>query len=124
MASVKLRVDGRIISKALQAQLAEVNNPTTMLAIHNTLAKYCDPYVPFLNGPLSQTIVVTDKGVVYTQPYARYQYFGYGFDHTLDYHPLASSYWDKAMLRDKRVEFNHEVKDIIEWRLLKANARR
>ena len=122
MASVQIRVDGRIISKKIQQQLEEVNNPTTMLAIHNTLARYCDPYVPFLNGPLSQTIVVTSEGVRYIQPYARYQYYGYGFDHTLDYHPLASSYWDKAMLRDKRVEFNHEVKDIIDWRLV--NARR
>ena len=124
MASVTIKVDGRIINKALQEQLAEVNNPTTMLAIHNTLAKRCDPYVPFLNGPLSQTVQITPEGVRYIQPYARYQYYGYGFDHTLDYHPLASSYWDKAMLRDHRVEFNHEVKDIIEWRLRKANARR
>ena len=121
MASVQIKVDSRMISKALQRKFEEVNNPRTMLAIHNTLARYCDPYVPFLNGPLSQTIVVTDKSVKYIQPYARYQYYGYGFDHTTDYHPLASSYWDKAMLRDKRKEFNHEVKDIIEWRLRQTN---
>lgn len=124
MASITIKVDKRVITKAIQKQLAEVNNPTTMLAIHNTLAKRCDPYVPFLNGPLSQTVQVSDKGVTYIQPYARYQYYGRDFNHTLDYHPLASSFWDKAMLRDHRLEFNHEVKDIIEWRLRQVNGRR
>lgn len=120
MASVTISVEGKI-SRAIQQKLAEVNNPTTMIAIHNTLAKRCDPYVPFLNGPLSQTNVVSAEGVRYIQPYARYQYYGVGFNHTTDYHPLASAMWDKAMLRDHRDEFMSEVKDIIDWRIRKAN---
>lgn len=124
MAQVTIKVDGRVINKAIQKQLAEVNNPTTMLAIHNTLAKKCDPYVPFLHGPLSQTHIVTAEGVTYTQPYARYQYYGTDFNHTTDYHPLASAMWDKAMLRDHRLDFNREIKDIIQWRIQQANAGR
>ena len=67
MAEVKINVSD-YIGKAIEQKLAEVNNPTTMIAIHNTLAKKCDPYVPFLNGPLSQTNIVSAEGVRYIQP--------------------------------------------------------
>lgn len=120
MASVTINVD---MSNAIKQRLSEINNPTTMLAIHNTLAKMCDPYVPFLNGPLSQTNVVTSKGVTYIQPYARRQYYGEDFNHTLDYHPLASAKWDKAMLRDHRQEFNEEVEAILKERMAEVDGR-
>lgn len=121
MSNVKVKIDHRIISYKLHGQIEKVNNPTTMLAIHNTLAKRCDPYVPFLNGPLSQTNIVSAEGVRYIQPYARYQYYGTDFNFTRDYHPLASAMWDKAMLRDHGTEFYQEVKDIIKWRIQQAN---
>ena len=120
MAQVTVNVKGTL-DKAIQQKLAQVNNPSTMVAIHNTLAKKCDPYVPFLNGPLSQTNVVSAEGVRYIQPYARYQYYGTDFNFTRDYHPLASAQWDKAMLRDYRAEFIEEVRDIIRWRIQKAD---
>ena len=81
-----------------------------MLSVNNLLAKSCDPYVPFLNGPLSNTVQVTSEGVEYVQPYAHYQYHGVGFNHTLDYHPLATALWDEAMMRDHREEFEEEVR--------------
>lgn len=120
MAKITVKVEGHI-DRALKQRFEVVNNPTTMIAIYNTLAKRCDPYVPFLNGPLSQTNVVSAEGVRYIQPYARYQYYGVDFNHTTDYHPLASAMWDKAMLRDHGEEFFAEVKDIIEWRLRETN---
>jgi len=123
MAKIRVKIDHRIISQKLQKEFEKVNNPTTMLAIHNTLARMCDPYVPFLNGPLSQTAQVLPTGVRYYQPYARYQYYGDHFNHTTDYHPLASARWDKAMLRDHRTEFYQEVKEIIRWRLRETNGR-
>ena len=105
------------LEKALRKKLEEVNNPTTMLAIHNTLAKKCDPYVPFLEGPLSQTIEVTSEGVHYIQPYARRQYFGENFNHTTEHHPLASAKWDEAMMRDKGISFytngQNALRDIV-----------
>lgn len=116
MARIMISLEGQI-DKALKQRFEAVNNPTTMIAIYNTLAKRCDPYVPFLNGPLSQTFQVSSEGVRYIQPYARYQYYGVDFNHTKDYHPLASAMWDKAMLRDHGEEFFKEVKDIMEWRL-------
>ena len=120
MTKVTIKVEGHI-DQILKQRFEAVNNPTTMIAIYNTLAKRCDPYVPFLNGPLSQTFQVSSEGVDYIQPYARYQYFGVGFNHTKDYHPLASAKWDEAMLRDHGEEFFTEVKDIIEWRLRETN---
>jgi len=124
MATVSVKIDRRVIQNEIIAQLGEINNSKTMIAIYNTLAKRCDPYVPFLEGPLSQTNQVSAKGVRYIQPYARYQYYGTDFNHTTEFHPLASAMWDKAMLRDHREEFNQEVKDIIVWRIKEGAARR
>lgn len=131
------------VSDALLNRIKSINNPTTMLALHNNLAKRCNPYVPMLEGPLSQTTVITPNYVRYLQPYAHYQYYGevYGpsypikkhgeivgwysppgqkkhptgkkLKYTTDYHPLATSFWDKAMLRDHGDEFRRECEDII-----------
>lgn len=114
MASVSIEVK---ISDELRKRLLDINSPTTMMAIHNSLAKHCDPYVPFLNGFLSQTHVIGPEGVCYIVPYARYQYFGENFHHTTEFHPLASAKWDEAMMRDHGEEFEQEVRDILDWRL-------
>ncbi len=106
-------VSVKIDDQALQQKLANLCDNDTMLEIHNLLAKYCDPYVPFLEGPLSQTTEITPNYVRYTQPYAHYQYYGDHFNHTKDYHPLASARWDEAMLRDRRDEFLHDVREIL-----------
>ena len=87
-------------------------DPKLMLQAHQTLATDCDPYVPFLTGTLSQTLEITPEYVEYTQPYAHYQYHGVGFNHTLDWHPLATALWDEAMLRDKREIFEQEIRDL------------
>lgn len=80
------------------------------LSLNQLLAKKCDPYVPRLSGMLSKTVEITPEYVEYVQPYAHYQYHGVGFNHTLDYHPLATALWDEAMLRDHREEFEEEVR--------------
>lgn len=109
MAEIRVKIN----NKRLISMLNNVESPITKIAIYNTLAKRCDPYVPFLNGPLSQTARITEEGVLYNQPYARRQYYGVDFNHTLEYHPLASAKWDQAMMQDHREEFIQEVKDII-----------
>ena len=115
MASIKISIKSNNLDKSLARRMQELENPIARLAIYNSLYKHCDPYVPFLNGPLSQTAVVTDRGVRYIQPYARYQYYGDNFHHTVEFHPLASARWDKVMLADKGDEFKAEIKDIIDW---------
>lgn len=121
MSEVKVHVD---ISNALQNSIKDLNNEATMLAIHNTLAKMCDPYVPYLYGPLSETIQVSANGVRYTQPYARRQYFGDSFNHTREKHPLASARWDEAMMRDHGDEFVQEVTQILERRVMENGINR
>lgn len=97
-------------------KIEELIDDTVMLEIHNKFAQYCDPYVPFLEGPLSQTTEISSEGVLYTQPYAHYQYHGVGFNHTLDYHPLATAFWDKVMMQEHGEEFVAEVEKILKDR--------
>lgn len=108
-----IKTDVYVDEKALKHKVESLIDEKTMLAIHNLFAKMCDPYVPFLEGPLSQTVEVMPEYIKYIQPYAHYQYHGLEFNHTRDYHPLASAEWDQAMLRDKREEFELQVKQIL-----------
>lgn len=108
--------DVYIDEEMLKDKIDELITDDVMLQIHNLFAKMCDPYVPFLEGPLSQTIQVTSEGVRYTQPYAHYQYHGENFNHTLDYHPLATAFWDKVMMQDKGQEFTAQVEAILKAR--------
>lgn len=108
-----LKADVYVDEKALGHKIESLIDDKTMLAIHNLFAKMCDPYVPFLEGPLSQTVEVMPQYVRYIQPYAHYQYTGDDFNFTKDYHPLASARWDQAMLRDQRDAFELQVKEIL-----------
>ena len=101
---------------ALEHTVEQLIDDKLMLQIHNLFAKMCDPYVPFLEGPLSQTIEIEPTGVRYTQPYAHYQYHGEDFNHTKDYHPLATAFWDKVMMQDKGQEFTAQVEAILKAR--------
>ena len=113
------------------------------LAVHNRLAEMCDPYVPMDSGTLAQTTRITSDGVTYSSPYAHYQYEGqvYGpnipiiqdgivvgwfspprkkkhptgaeINYSKEVHPLATSHWDKAMLRDNKDKFEAEIKRIL-----------
>jgi hypothetical protein len=71
--SIKLKLE----TENLQERVEDVlNNPDTMLEIHNTLFRYCDPYVPMQTGVLAHTVEVTPEHVLYTSPYAHYMYEG------------------------------------------------
>lgn len=118
--TIKAKVDPKLFNQ-LRNDLPD--DVRVKLAIHNTLAKRCDPYVPFLNGPLSQTVRPDEEGVHYNMIYARYQFYGVNFRHTLEYHPLASAKWNEAMMRDHGEEFSNEVKEIIKGEWLRRNGR-
>lgn len=105
--------------EAIGAKIESLIDDEVMLQIHDLFAKMCDPYVPFLEGPLSQTTEITPQGVRYTQPYAHYQYHGIGFNHTLDYHPLATAFWNEVMMQEHGEEFIAQVENI-----LKAKAKK
>ena len=116
--SVKIDVDLVHIKDRLESLLED---DTLRLAINNELARYCHPYVPYLHGPLSETVEVTPECVRYIQPYARRQYYGDDFNFTKDYHPLATSRWDEAMMRDRGEEFCNQVGKLIAWRSRELN---
>ena len=100
------------------ACLFAIGTALILYEIHNALARRCDPYVPFLTGMLanSGTSGVTPEGVHYAGPYARYQYYGVDFNHTIEYHPLATAMWDKAMMAAEGDSFIKEVEDIVKRR--------
>jgi hypothetical protein len=76
--------------------------------------RLCDPYVPMQQGMLKNLVTIAADGshIVYTQPYAHYQYYGkvmagrapkqYTGDN-LTYHgaPMRGPQWEKRMLADK-----------------------
>lgn len=52
------------------------------------------PFVPFLQGTLSQTAFVERPGaIVYPQKYARKMYYGEQFNFTKTFHPDAGARW-------------------------------
>lgn len=111
-----ITVDVKVDEVALEHTITELIDDKVMLEIHNLFAKMCDPYVPFLEGPLSQTIEIQQEGVRYIQPYAHYQYHGEHFNHTKDYHPLATAFWDKVMMQERGQEFTAQVEEILKRR--------
>lgn len=76
--------------------------------------RLCDPYVPMQQGALKNNATIAADGsqLIYTQPYAHYQYYGkvmagrapkqYTGD-DLTYHgaPMRGPQWEKRMLADK-----------------------
>lgn len=129
-----ITVDVKVDEVALEHTITELIDDKVMLEIHNLFAKMCDPYVPFLEGPLSQSGAahVTKDFVAYGDaglairgehagetlpvPYARYQYYGKDFNFTKDYHPKATAFWDKVMMQERGQEFTAQVEEILKRR--------
>lgn len=86
------------------------------IGMAETAARYMNKYVPFRDGNLSQiyeTGYDKDGGYVkYTQEYAHYQYTGDFKNRTIDHHPDATSFWDKAMMIRDGVVFVDEISDM------------
>ena len=91
--------------------------------------RLCDPYVPMQQGTLKNNATVAGDGsnIVYTQPYAHYQYHGkvmagrapkhYTAD-DLTYHgaPMRGPQWDKRMLADKSQDLERSLDAYIKKR--------
>lgn len=138
--TVNVNIDDDEIQNKLNRILSD---PSVGLAIHNLLAKMCDPYVPMDEGHLAQTLEITPHYVRYTSPYAHYMYEGivYGpnipiikdgvitgwfsppgkakhptgkdIEYDLSKHPLASRHWDKRMMEAVGDEFIAGVRAIL-----------
>lgn len=131
MASVNLTLDKNQLSNVITGDIEKlqkiINSDATMLELHNVLAKFCDPFVPYLNGPLSLSGMtnITASGVEYITPYAVKQYYLHDMNddlagttnRTRTVHPLASSYWDKTMMQMKGLDFIAQIQVILLRRL-------
>jgi hypothetical protein len=103
--------------EALHQKIDNLIDDNVMLEIHSLFAKTINPWVPFLEGPLSQTVEIEPKYIRYIQPYAHYQYMGVNFNHTTEYHPLASAQWDKVAMQTELESFEHQVQEILKRRV-------
>lgn len=68
-------------------------------ALGNQIISDMDKFVPYKNGDLANSVHLTSvpNGVriLYTQPYARRQFYGVGIkNYTRSIHPLATKRWD------------------------------
>ena len=148
MVSVRITIEDdselyNIAPKVLQS----LKDTNVGVEIHNTLARYCYPYVPMDTGTLFTSTEVTNNYLRYNTPYAHYMYVGkvYGpnipiiengqivgwfsipnkkksptgksINYSTSKHPLATHHWDKAMMQDRAEDFSSEVGDIIERRI-------
>ena len=124
--NVKIKIDASAIENMFEEL---IQDETTMKELHNEFAKRCDDYVPYLNGPLSEsglknvTSEYVEWGGTEDVPYARYQYYGTDFNFTPDYHPKASAFWDKEMMNQEGDAFLEAVKKILVRRANELNGR-
>lgn len=118
MSSDYLKFDVHIDDKALKEQMENILDAKTMTEIQTLFAKTIDPWVPFLEGPLSQTLNITPEYIEYLMPYARRQYYGEEFNHTKDYHPLATAKWDQVAMQTELDSFMQQVREIITRRAI------
>ncbi|EGI5108770.1 minor capsid protein [Listeria monocytogenes] len=94
---IKVRVD---LSKAKGS--VKKAKERGQFALINQAAADISPYVPFLDGDLSnQYIIMNDKEIMWTSIYARRLYKGINFNFTLTHHPLAGPEWDQRAKVDK-----------------------
>lgn len=116
--SVKVNLPKAEILKRLG--LGGTNKVQKYLA--SQVKRLCDPYVPMQQGTLKNNATVAGDGsnIVYTQPYAHYQYYGkvmagrapkhYTGD-DLTYHgaPMRGPQWEKRMLADKSKDLERSI---------------
>ena len=85
----------------------------------NNCARHMDKYVPFDEGNLAKYYVIGNE-IHYDQLYAQYQYYGQRNDgsraineanRNRNYHPLATSYWDKHMWTAEGLDVINEIEE-------------
>lgn len=91
-------------------------NDDVLYYANSRLQAYCDPYVPFRTGMLSQDVTITKDDVTYNRKYAKRNYNGKDFNFSKDQHPLATAEWNKAMAAAKGQQLADDISDYIKKR--------
>ncbi|MDR1801891.1 MAG: minor capsid protein [Lachnospiraceae bacterium] len=96
------------------AQAGLDKDGATQKFLANEVKKACDPYVPFLTGPLKNTATVGTGYVHYTQVYARRQYY----ENTGGRNgALRGRQWDKRMWADRSEDITKSVAAYVKSRM-------
>lgn len=121
-----MRVTVNIDAKKILASRGLGSSDKVQKYLASEVVRLSDPYVPMQQGALKnqRTIAADGSQIVYTQPYAHYQYYGkvmagrapkkYTGD-DLTYHgaPMRGARWTERMLADKRHEIEKNVETFI-----------
>lgn len=105
--SVKIEVDNpnkifnRIIPKAKRIE------------INKMVERYMAPYVPRDTSALMINTTVDESGITYKENYALVNYKGTDRNFSKEKNPLATAYWDKAMMTAKSGVVSREAERII-----------
>lgn len=83
---------------------------------NSRLYAYCDPYVPFRTGMLSQDVTITKDAVTYNRDYAQKVHDNGSLNFTKDFHPLATANWEKSMAAAKGQQLADDITDYIKRR--------
>ena len=94
---------------------------TTLLFMANEAQRLMDPYVPATQAQvLADNVEVGVKNGVgqvhYKVPYARYQFYGQGFNWSKEVHPKATGRWDLAMKSERGADLVKAVQNFIKRR--------
>lgn len=101
----------------------EMNNPNRIfnrivtnpkrIEINKMVERYMAPYVPRDTGTLMNSTTVDESGVTYNANYAMVNYKGTDRNFSKEKNPLATAYWDKAMMTAKSGVVSREAERII-----------
>lgn len=75
MAQFQWRVDVKR-TRRQEELLEKLNNNKTKKRINQIVADAVTPFVPYDTGKLRKNIIVGPVNITWTEPYARYQYYG------------------------------------------------
>lgn len=106
---VTVKVNARAIADSLIT-------PDLKRYANTRLYAYCDEFVPYKTGHLSQDVRISDEGVHYITPYAVYPYTGTHMHFRTDHHPLATAYWDKAAMTSKGDLLTRDIENAVRSR--------
>lgn len=92
----------RIKAEGIKVDLGLNEGGRVQKFLVDSCANHMDKYVPMDTGALSGNILKTNHSVIYTVPYATYQYFGVSkngkpLKYSKEKHAYAGPYWDKRM---------------------------
>lgn len=105
MAKIRLQIDP--VDRILLKRSLNKNGAGQRFFTHQ-VRTLSDPYVPFLNGPLSQEVTESTGSITYNVPYARRQYYENKGENRSK-HPLAGGHWTERMWADRGKEIVEAV---------------